>query len=52
MGKVIDFFSRVPTEYRERAMCRAYGRHRQRCHRLQMENKRKHESEQQDRNRK
>lgn len=33
--KVIDFLQRIPKQCREDAMCRAYGRHRQRNHRLQ-----------------
>ena len=41
---LINFFDRVPTEYRQDAMFRAYGRHRQRCHLLQIENKRRHQS--------
>jgi hypothetical protein len=33
--KVIDFLQRIPKQCREDAMCRAYGRHRQRHHRMQ-----------------
>ena len=33
--KVIDFLQRIPKQCREDAMCRAYGRHRQRNHRMQ-----------------
>ena len=32
---VIDFLKRTPDEYRNDAMCRAYGGHRQRNHRMQ-----------------
>ena len=32
-SRVIDFLQRIPKQYREDAMCRAYGRHRQRQHR-------------------
>ena len=32
---VIDFLKCAPDEYRKDAMCRAYGRHRQRNHRMQ-----------------
>ena len=33
-GNVIDFLKRVPSKYREDAICRAYGRHRQRLHQM------------------
>ena len=37
MGEVIKFRDRMPREYRKDAMCRAYGRFKQRHHRLQTE---------------
>ncbi len=36
-GNVIDFLKRVPSQYREDAMFRAYGRHRARNWRLMQE---------------
>lgn len=46
---VIDFLERIPDEYRNDAMCRAYGGHRQRNHRVQkVAEKRKRQEKQQD----
>ena len=40
-AKVIDFLQRIPKQCREDAMGRAYGRHRQRDHRMQEAAKKK-----------
>jgi len=39
-AKVIDFLQRIPEQTRKDAMFRAYGRHRQRHHRMQEAKKR------------
>ena len=40
-GKIIEFLQRIPKQRREDAMFRAYGRHRQRNHRMQEAAKKK-----------
>ncbi len=48
MGKVIQFLSRMPKERRKDVRHRAYGRHCQRHHQMQVERKRKRQEESQD----
>ena len=52
MGKVIRFLDRVPDDYHDRVIARAWGRWKNSNHRAQIESKRRHPTEQQEQGKK